>query len=518
MINALGDIENGRQRHVAYRDSKLTFLLRDSLGGNTKTFMVANISPADRCFGETLSTLQFARRAKLIKNKATINEDVSGNLASLQAQIRALKQQLAGANGPQASLGPGAVAVVGGTGANTENMQQMTHLMMGAMGSRDTAEREKEHLCAKIKLMEETLKKKSAALQSVKMVLKFRDKTLGALRKQTKEQGGELSEVIETLNKEKETELAHVKGQTETKAELTRFARENLELRTEIKTIRQTYPNCKTDNVKLTEAKQYTLALERELVTIKRQGLAPAGEVGEWAATPAKRMPSLDGSPHPQQQVGPRGNFLTPVALRTRARLETDSPRARHNKQMNLDKFKQEKIWQARVAKLQHDLDAEREKSKTAISMTQQREAEMSSELEAVTKSLADTEHVLKSTLLRHNMDVAKLKDDHLKRIADMNDQFSQQEDSSQEVTIVKSQVSALNAEVTSLRSDNQMLTAAREENDILTRKLQQNVNKLEHQKKMLDAQAAEKEIAYVYHVYHTLFYIAPNKEIQASI
>ena len=48
------------QRHVAYRDSKLTLLLRDSLGGNSKTIVIANISPAARSYGDTLSTLKCA--------------------------------------------------------------------------------------------------------------------------------------------------------------------------------------------------------------------------------------------------------------------------------------------------------------------------------------------------------------------------------------------------------------------------------------------------------------------------
>lgn len=80
VIMALVDVSNGRNRHVAYRDSKLTFLLRDSLGGNTKTFMIANISPASESFGETLSTLQFAQRAKMIKNNARVNENTAGNV------------------------------------------------------------------------------------------------------------------------------------------------------------------------------------------------------------------------------------------------------------------------------------------------------------------------------------------------------------------------------------------------------------------------------------------------------
>jgi hypothetical protein len=60
VINSLVDIGDGKSRHVHYRDSKLTFLLRDSLGGNSKTLIVANISPASVNFGETLSTLKFA--------------------------------------------------------------------------------------------------------------------------------------------------------------------------------------------------------------------------------------------------------------------------------------------------------------------------------------------------------------------------------------------------------------------------------------------------------------------------
>lgn len=62
--------------HIPYRDSKLTRLLEDSLGGNCKTTMMAMISPSSDAFGESLSTLKFATRAKKIKNEARINEDV----------------------------------------------------------------------------------------------------------------------------------------------------------------------------------------------------------------------------------------------------------------------------------------------------------------------------------------------------------------------------------------------------------------------------------------------------------
>ena len=61
--------------HVPYRDSKLTRLLQDSLGGNTRTVMLACVSPAPASAGETLSTLRYAHRAKAIRNRPRVNED-----------------------------------------------------------------------------------------------------------------------------------------------------------------------------------------------------------------------------------------------------------------------------------------------------------------------------------------------------------------------------------------------------------------------------------------------------------
>jgi len=80
-LSALGNVitaltaVKGRT-HIPYRDSKLTRILEDRLGGNCKTTMMAMISPANESFPESLSTLKFATRAKKIKNLARINEDV----------------------------------------------------------------------------------------------------------------------------------------------------------------------------------------------------------------------------------------------------------------------------------------------------------------------------------------------------------------------------------------------------------------------------------------------------------
>ncbi|KAL1202656.1 Kinesin-like protein KIN-12C [Cardamine amara subsp. amara] len=94
VIMSLVDLAHGKHRHVPYRDSRLTFLLQDSLGGNSKTMIIANVSPSLCSTNETLSTLKFAQRAKLIQNNATVNEDASGDVTALQQEIRKLKVQL----------------------------------------------------------------------------------------------------------------------------------------------------------------------------------------------------------------------------------------------------------------------------------------------------------------------------------------------------------------------------------------------------------------------------------------
>lgn len=94
VIMSLVDLAQGKHRHVPYRDSRLTFLLQDSLGGNSKTTIIANVSPSICSANETLSTLKFAQRAKLIQNNAKINEDASAGVIALQHQIQQLKDQL----------------------------------------------------------------------------------------------------------------------------------------------------------------------------------------------------------------------------------------------------------------------------------------------------------------------------------------------------------------------------------------------------------------------------------------
>lgn len=96
VISALGDEKKRKEgAFVPYRDSKLTRLLQDSLGGNSKTVMIACISPADSNAEETINTLKYANRARNIQNKAVINRDpVTAEVQKLRSQLEQLQSEL----------------------------------------------------------------------------------------------------------------------------------------------------------------------------------------------------------------------------------------------------------------------------------------------------------------------------------------------------------------------------------------------------------------------------------------
>ena len=102
-INALGD-KSKKGFFVPYRDSKLTRMLKDSLGGNCKTVMIATISPSSTQYEETVNTLKYANRAKNIKTKAVANKKMvylhisayKNIISDLRDEIGRLKMQLEG--------------------------------------------------------------------------------------------------------------------------------------------------------------------------------------------------------------------------------------------------------------------------------------------------------------------------------------------------------------------------------------------------------------------------------------
>lgn len=93
VISALGDESRRQQQHIPYRNSKLTRLLQDSLGGNSQTLMLACVSPADTNANETLSTLKYANRAKNITNTVVLNQQQSLT-DTLKEEIAHLKEEI----------------------------------------------------------------------------------------------------------------------------------------------------------------------------------------------------------------------------------------------------------------------------------------------------------------------------------------------------------------------------------------------------------------------------------------
>ncbi|XP_035381770.1 kinesin-like protein KIF13A isoform X2 [Electrophorus electricus] len=105
VISALADQSagKGKNKFVPYRDSVLTWLLKDNLGGNSKTAMIATVSPAADNYEETLSTLRYADRAKRIVNHAVVNEDPNARIIrELREEVEKLKVQLSQAESMKA--------------------------------------------------------------------------------------------------------------------------------------------------------------------------------------------------------------------------------------------------------------------------------------------------------------------------------------------------------------------------------------------------------------------------------
>ncbi|GAB5033314.1 kinesin-like protein kif15 [Nannochloropsis oceanica] len=221
-LSALGNVINalvsGRTRYVPYRDSRLTFLLRDSLGGNAKTFLVACTSPNDENFAETLSTLKFAQRAKMIKNKAIVNENTSGTVEALQKQLRTLRQELLTARAVMSSTGTSlppslqsfssedsspSVAYAAAVRRTEKLLQEALERSLYMEQARDLAEKMAGNVQATVDRLEQNLLHE-------KMVRKMKESQIQRLMKKTAASAAagtteeELRSEIEALRKEME--------------------------------------------------------------------------------------------------------------------------------------------------------------------------------------------------------------------------------------------------------------------------------------------------------------------------
>ncbi|MED6257343.1 hypothetical protein ATANTOWER_019517 [Ataeniobius toweri] len=271
VIMALVDVSNGKSRHICYRDSKLTFLLKDSLGGNAKTYIIANVHPGSKCFGETLSTLQFAQRAKLIKNKAVINEDTQGNVKQLQAEVKKLKEQLAQAltslggdsapGGPQPLMGPSA-----------ENQQDVLYKgkYMAAVRLWKKQNGEKKILLKKVAQLEEAWTQKDKFIHSSRMIIRFREDHISRLEKKLKAGQSSLSDAeSQALIDQLKEEIKILSDQVDHHPKMTRYAAENYSLREENRLLRSLESVLKAEEVSTQVAAELEEAFQRALESEK---------------------------------------------------------------------------------------------------------------------------------------------------------------------------------------------------------------------------------------------------------
>ncbi|XP_053298263.1 kinesin family member 4 isoform X1 [Pleuronectes platessa] len=134
VISALGD-ESKKNTFVPYRDSKLTRLLQNSLGGNSHTLMIACISPADSNMEETINTLRYADRARKIKNKPIVNIDPrSAEMGRLKQQVQELQVMLLHARG-------GVAPVLSGP-ESSENVTKLVERNRALQGENNKLSRE----------------------------------------------------------------------------------------------------------------------------------------------------------------------------------------------------------------------------------------------------------------------------------------------------------------------------------------------------------------------------------------
>ena len=202
-LTILGSVINklvsGKTQYIPYRDSKLTMLLQDSLGGNTKTVMIANVGPADYNYDETLNTLWYASHAKKIKNKPRINEDPKDALLrQYQEEIEIMKKKLL-------ALGKGALVnqITGGKGNAGGLVVNEENQIKDAL---ENLEKEKE----------EFKKEHDKEIQKVKeqknMAEEEKKKLIEKLNQEVEENQKKKEETRKLLDKYKETKALVLKG------------------------------------------------------------------------------------------------------------------------------------------------------------------------------------------------------------------------------------------------------------------------------------------------------------------
>ncbi|MCD7454854.1 Kinesin-like protein KIN-4C [Datura stramonium] len=205
VISALGDEKKRKEgAHIPYRDSKLTRLLQDSLGGNSKTVMIACVSPADTNAEETLNTLKYANRARNIQNKAIVNRDpMAAQMQRMRSQIEQLQAEL--------------LYVRGDSGAPFEELQILKSKI--SLLEASNAELQKEVKERRIRCEQLTQSAIDAQVERDRLMLKIESSKNGRSWNEIDNSDQDLDLVKKYISKiqELEAEVLHLQSSTNSK-------------------------------------------------------------------------------------------------------------------------------------------------------------------------------------------------------------------------------------------------------------------------------------------------------------
>ncbi|XP_064610861.1 kinesin-like protein KIF15 [Liolophura sinensis] len=512
VIMALVTSTSNKSKHVPYRESKLTFLLRDSLGGNAKTQLIACAHPSSKCFGETLSTLQFAKRAKMIKNKAVVNEDSQGSVSHLQAEVRRLKELLAQCHSGAVPTNPSGKS---SHTLRTDSQGSVSHLQaevrrlkellaqchsgaiptnpsdiytakpepnaqsaelnltwkrnfIHAMYFREKTEQEKMEIREQLAKLDDLCKKKEKFLQSTKMIVKFRESFIAKLEKAAK--SGSAGDITNDRTADLLEEVKILRDQLEHNPELKQYAMENQRLKAELRKLRGQEGTCQQVDPQRAEELEKVF---RELLAVHRGG---------------------------------DGDKDAPLILSTPQSGENNVSLA------TVERYK------SQVEKLQDEITNLKEKLQTQENASQQALVKAAAELTSYKKAVSELEKVMQARRLQNKIDRESMSDIHVQTIKTIttptktcyslrnrnvlaklsrespgfNGSFilDPGEDilpESQPAEMAEQMASALTDEIKSLQDNNNSLVQRVEEHEGEMIKLQQTLSKLENENEQLN-------------------------------
>ncbi|XP_028854024.1 kinesin-like protein KIF21B isoform X3 [Denticeps clupeoides] len=277
VISALGD-QSRKGGHVPYRDSKLTRLLQDSLGGNSRTLMIACVSPSDRDFMETLNTLKYANRARNIKNKVVVNQDkTSQQISALRAEIARLQMELMEYKAGKRVVGED------GTEGFSDLFQENTML-----------QRENNTLRMRVKAMQETIEHLNSRVSHLL------SNEINLLLAKTGEGNEEISALIQNYIREIE----------ELRSKLLESEAMNESLRRSVSRLssRSPYPSCHAPPTGHPPGSSPTISVEAEMTDVIRQAKLDIDRLKKKERNQRRKSPEKPKGPKKRAKLHPPEN------------------------------------------------------------------------------------------------------------------------------------------------------------------------------------------------------------------